>query len=102
MQKAGKLRVEMATCVPEYKYGEASPQLVAVHDGPRIARHVVQRTALHKCVDARFAEQDERSPIVIAARITGDFLALSEQLADGQRLAGGHTGRCEHRCKENA
>jgi hypothetical protein len=42
------------------------PQLVAVYDGPRTARHVVQRAALHQCVDARFAEQDERSPIVIA------------------------------------
>jgi hypothetical protein len=81
----------------------SSPQLVAVHDGPRTARHVVQRAALHQCVDARFAEQDERGPIVIAARITGDLPALSEQLADGQRrLVGGRTGRCEHRCKENA
>ena len=81
----------------------SSPQLVTVHDRPRIARHVVQRAALHQCVDARFAEQDERGPIVIAARITGDLPALSEQLADGQRrLVGGHTGRCEHRCKENA
>jgi hypothetical protein len=81
----------------------SSPQRVAVHDGPRTARHVVQRAALHQCVDARFAEQDERSPIVIAARITGDLPALFEELADGQRrLVGGHTGRCEHRCKENA
>ena len=81
----------------------SSPQLVAVHDGPWTARHVVHRAALHQCVDAWFAEQDERAPIVIAARITGDLPALSEQLADGQRrLVGGHTGRCEHRCKENA
>ena len=58
----------LATCVTP-----ALPQLVAIDDCPRSARHVVKDAALDKRVYARVAEQDQRCTIIIAAGITRDL-----------------------------
>jgi hypothetical protein len=54
-------------------YPLALPQLVAIDDRARNARHVVDDAALNKRVYARVAEQDQRCAIIIAARITRDL-----------------------------
>ena len=63
----------------------ALPQLVAIDDRARNARHVVEDAALDKRVYARVAEQDQRCAIIIAARITRDLPSLREQLVDRER-----------------
>jgi hypothetical protein len=64
--------------------GEAFPlpQLVAIDDGARNARHIVEDAALDKRVYARVAEQDQRRTIIITARIARDLPSLREQLVD--------------------
>ena len=56
------------------------PQLVAIDDCTRNARHVVEDAALDKRVYARVAEQDQRCTIIVAARIARDLPPLCEQL----------------------
>jgi hypothetical protein len=58
------------------------PQLVAIDDGARNARHIVEDAALDKRVCARVAEQDQRRTIIITARIARDLPSLREQLVD--------------------
>src|SRR6516225_12454419 len=77
----------------------ALPQLVAIDDCARIARHIVEDGALNKRVYARVAEQDQRRTIIIAARIARDLPSLREQLVDRQRcLRCRQAGRRQHRC----
>jgi hypothetical protein len=72
-----------------------SPQLIAIDDRARIARHVIENAALDERVHSRVAEEDERGAIVVAARVTGDLPPLREQLIDRQRrrLGGRDAGR---------
>jgi hypothetical protein len=58
------------------------PQLVAIDDCARNARHIVEDAALDKRVYARVAEQDQRRTIIITARIARDLPSLREQLVD--------------------
>ena len=44
------------------------PQLVAIDDCARSARHIEEDAALDKRVYARVAEQDQRGTIIVAAR----------------------------------
>jgi hypothetical protein len=48
-----------------------SPELVAIDDRARAARHVVENAALDKRIHARMAEQNERRPVVVAACFGG-------------------------------
>src|SRR5262249_14933125 len=58
------------------------PQLVAIDDCALSPRYVVEDAALDKRVYARVAEQDQRSTIIVAARIAHDLPSLREQLVD--------------------
>jgi hypothetical protein len=76
------------------------PQLVAIDDRARSARHVVEDAAPDKRVYTRVAEQDQRCTIIIAARIARELLSLREQLVDRQRcLRCRQAGRRQHRAK---
>ena len=61
------------------------PQLVAIDDCARIARHIEEDATLDKRVYARVAEQDQRRTIIITARIACDLPSLREQLFDRLR-----------------
>ena len=63
----------------------ALPQLVAIDDCARNARHIVEDAALDKGVCARVTEQDQRRTIIITARVARDLPSLREQLVDRQR-----------------
>ena len=81
----------------------ALPQLVAIDDYARSARHIVEGAALDKRVYARVTEQDQRRTIIKAARISGDLPSLREQLLDRQRcLRCRQAGRRQHRCQVEA
>jgi hypothetical protein len=81
----------------------ALPQLVAIDDSARSARHVVGGAALDKRVYARVAKQDQRCTIIMAAHIARDLPSLREQLVDRQRcLRCRQAGRRQHRCQEQA
>jgi hypothetical protein len=81
----------------------ALPQLVAIDDCARNARHIVEDPALDKGVYARVTEQDQRRTIIITARVARDLPSLREQLVDRQRcLRCRQAGRRQHRCQVEA
>jgi hypothetical protein len=90
-------------CLGVPRNAPPSPQLVAIDDRARIARHIVENATLDQRVHARMAKQDQRRAVVVAACLARDLPPLSEQLADRQRrLGGGRAVRRQHRWEENA
>src|SRR5271166_859777 len=84
-------------------FAHASAQLVAVDAGPRIARHVVERRALHEIGLVLVAEENKRRADIVAGRVAGDLPSLVQELFDRlRRLGGRRARRNENRDEEQA